>query len=119
MPLAQPGALLPTPIRTLAVLLLLSCSAGMAGQDAVHWSGLMRNPEVPIDSVRQAFEAWAEQGNVERGKGMKPFQRWLSFMAPRVDADGLRPPNGRTLRALEEARVDALSESGAPSGCPG
>ena len=113
MPLAAPGALLPTPIRTLAVLILLSCSAGMAGQDAVHWSGLMRNPEVPIDSVRQAFEVWAEQGNVERGKGMKPFQRWLAFMAPRVDADGLRPTNGRTLRALEEARLDALSESAA------
>ena len=85
MPLAAPGALLPTPIRTLAVLILLSCSAGMAGQDAVHWSGLMRNPEIPIDSVRQAFEAWAEEGNGSVAEGRDDRERGQTLREKREE----------------------------------
>ena len=50
MPSAAHGALLPTPIGTLAVLILLSCSAGMAGQDAVRWVASC-TIRVPIDSA--------------------------------------------------------------------
>jgi len=93
------------------VLLIMTCSLGISGQDVVHWSQLMRNPDIPIDSVEQAYDAWASEGPQERGKGMKPFQRWLSFLAPRAGQDGMRPVNGRILRALEDARLDAVTES--------
>ena len=45
------GVLLPID-RTIAVLFLLSCNAGMAGRDPVHWSQLMRTQPPPLTAWR-------------------------------------------------------------------
>ena len=111
MPLARPGVMLPFRRRTLMVLLAVAWAMASNGQEPQHWSQLMRNPELPLDSVEQAFDAWAAEGDPGRGKGVKPFERWRAFMAPRVDAQGMRPTNARTLRALQDAQSDALAES--------
>ena len=115
MPLANEGALFLHKRMTFSVLLVMACTLGMAGQETVHWSELMRNPDIPIDSVKKAYEKWIEEGPHERGKGQKPFERWLSFAAPRADQNGRRHTNRKTLRALEKSRLDALIESSARS----
>lgn len=94
-------------------LACLSCWAlPSQGQDtdSAHWSALMRDGGVPLQDVVAAFEADAPEAS-ERGKGAKPFQRWLAFMGPRVLPDGTRPPNGAMLRALERGALDRQQES--------
>lgn len=70
----------------------------------------MRDGTVPLDSVI-SLHAASPPDPLDRGKGFKPFHRWLDFMSPRVDADGLRPSNGVILRALERAEEDRLEEA--------
>lgn len=68
----------------------------------------MRSGTTPLDSVAAAFSAASiEPGS--KGKGFKPFHRWLAFMAPRVDAQGMRPTNGVVMRALAQAEEDRLA----------
>ena len=70
----------------------------------------MRDGTVPLDSVI-SLHATSPPDPLDRGKGFKPFHRWLNFMSPRVDANGLRPSNGVILRALERAEEDRLEEA--------
>ena len=80
------------------------------GQDNLHWSAAMRDPGLSLTQVDAAFEA--DSVNIaDRGKGFKPYQRWRAFMAPRLDAEGMRPSNGVIMRALERAEEDRLQES--------
>ena len=80
------------------------------GQDNPHWSAAMRDPGLSLAEVDAAFEA--DSVNIaDRGKGFKPYQRWRAFMAPRLDAEGMRASNGVILRALERAEEDRLQES--------
>ena len=68
----------------------LSCTV-LRGQTEVHWTEAMRNPAVPVDSVEALFDAAWTDGETERGKGLKPFQRWLAFAKPRRAPDGCAP----------------------------
>lgn len=70
----------------------------------------MRDGNIPLDSIK-ALHAADPADPLEKGKGFKPFNRWLNFMGPRVDAAGMRPPNGVVLRAMEQAHEDRLAES--------
>lgn len=80
------------------------------GQESFHWSQWMRDPSIPLDSIEQAFDNTWSETNAERGKGMKPFQRWLSFAKPRADAQGLRPSGQAVLRSLLESEEHRLEE---------
>jgi len=89
---------------------LLSGPALTTAQTAAHWSALMRDGTVPLDSV---VARYAEQplDALAKGKGFKPFHRWQAFMAPRVDPQGMRPANGIVLRSLQRAEEDRLQEA--------
>ena len=87
----------------------LSCTV-LRGQTEVHWTEAMRNPAVPVDSVEALFDAAWTDGETERGKGLKPFQRWLAFAKPRCAPDGSRPLNGLVIRAMEAAKEDRTEE---------
>ena len=92
MHLANLGALLHHPRRTFTVLLTMACSLGMAGQETAHWSELMRNPDIPIDSVKKAYERWAEEGHHGRGKDKSPLSDGcLLQRRERAKMDGDRP----------------------------
>ena len=69
----------------------------------------MQQGTPPLDSIVSLYEADAPPP-AERGKGAKPFQRWLAFMAPRVGADGMRPSNAVVARSIERAEEDRLQE---------
>ena len=89
MPRAQKMADPASPLRggTRACLLAgaLACTVLLSGvavgskafaqAPSLHWSALMRDGSVPMDSVRAAFEATAVTPG-SKGKGFKPFQRW-------------------------------------------
>ncbi len=96
-------------ILTVAAWMCLSTS--VMSQGPQHWSEAMRDPSIPVDSVEALFEAAWSPDQAERGKGMKPFQRWLAFAKPRCAADGTRPVNGLVLRAIEAAEEDRAAES--------
>ena len=70
----------------------------------------MRQGTLPIDSIEALYAADGPSPAL-RGKGAKPFQRWLAFMKPRVDAGGMRPSNAAIARSLERAEEDRLQES--------
>ena len=80
------------------------------GDAAAHWSEAMRQGTLPIDSIEALYAADGPSPAL-RGKGAKPFQRWLAFMKPRVDAGGMRPSNAAIARSLERAEEDRLQES--------
>lgn len=88
----------------------MSCASMVRAQGGFHWAEAMRDPTVPVDSVAALFDAAWPEGQAERGKGLKPFQRWLAFAKPRCGPDGTRPLNGLVLRALEAAEEDRLEE---------
>ena len=50
------------------VLLALAWTMASHGQEPQHWSQLMRNPDLPLDSVEQAFDAWAAEGDPGRAR---------------------------------------------------
>ncbi len=95
----------------LTVAAWMCLSTSVMSQGPQHWSEAMRDPSIPVDSVEALFEAAWSLEQAERGKGMKPFQRWLAFAKPRCAADGTRPVNGLVLRALEAAEEDRAAES--------
>lgn len=70
----------------------------------------MRDGTAPLDSVLSTYAA-SEVLPGSKGKGFKPFQRWKAFMAPRLDANGMRPSNGVVQRSLERAEEDRLAEA--------
>lgn len=118
MPSAAHGELHTLLIRSLLGALLTCAVPGslaFAQDGTPHWSDLMRDGSIPLDSVVAAFDADVEPGAPARGKGVKPFQRWLAFNAPRSGPDGTRPLNGRIERSLERAADDAASESASRS----
>ena len=70
----------------------------------------MRQGTLPLDSVAALYEGEGISPTM-RGKGAKPFQRWLAFMQPRVDDMGMRPSNAAIARSLDRAEEDRLQES--------
>ena len=76
MPLANEGALFLHKRMTFSVLLVMACSLGMAGQETVHWSELMRNPDIPIDSVKKAYEKWPISCSKTRNEMKSREQRY-------------------------------------------
>ena len=108
-----PSARHPKPLSRCAtailVLALCALSQGMNGQEG-HWSAWMRDPSVPLDSIEAAFNASWDTETAQRGKGMKPFQRWLAFARPRYDSSGLRPASQAVFRSIEDAEADKAQE---------
>ena len=98
--------------KVLPALFLMAAvlQAHAQAQETDHWSVGMRDGSVALDSVVEQFNA-ASLDPSSRSKGFKPFQRWLDFMGPRVDAEGMRPPNAVVQRALQRAEEDRLAES--------
>ena len=99
-------------LRAMAVLALVLVCAGVTRGQTPHWSAAMRDPDIPVDSVQALFNAAWNGETAERGKGLKPFQRWLAFAKPRALPDGSRPTNGLVMRALDAAEEDRLEELG-------
>ena len=85
--------------------------SGLQGQvqPDEHWSRALQQGTLPLDSIVARYEADAPSP-AERGKGAKPFQRWLAFMAPRVGGDGMRPSNAMVARSIDRAKEDRLQE---------
>ncbi len=58
------------------------------------WVEQMNDPSVNFYTVKQSFEDYWQEKEVEKGKGYKQFLRWAAFMEPRVYPEGNRPdPN--------------------------
>ena len=98
-------------VRKLGALFLV-CAVPMLSpfaQEPAHWSAAMRDGSLSIDSVKACYNA-DPVNTASKGKGFKPFQRWLDFMEPRVDANGVRPSNGTVLRSLQKAEEHRLAE---------
>lgn len=65
-----------------------------------HWIGMMRDQNVKLPTVQQAFEKYFANREQQRGDGFKPFKRWEYWMLHHVRPDGQRPPQGELPRAL-------------------
>ena len=110
-PLAKLHSPLGTPTSALLMALVLCVlSPSVKGQDAGHWSDWMRDPSMPLDSIEAAFQSSWTDTDLQRGKGMKPFQRWLHFAKPRFGANGFRPSGQAVLRSLQDAQADKIEE---------
>lgn len=86
-------------------------STPSTGSPAGHWSQQMRDPAISLDSIEAAFQAAWDTAGIPRGKGHKPFERWLAFARPRTDAQGHRIANGQVLRSLARAEADRTQEA--------
>ena len=99
-------------VRGLLLWGLVCCmTAGLQAQvePGAHWSNALRSGDVPLDSIVALYNADGLSPTT-RGKGAKPFQRWLAFMEPRVGADGMRPSNAVVARSIERAEQDRIEE---------
>ncbi len=74
----------------------------------------MQDPDANFFETQQAFELYWENREITKGCGFKPFKRWESYMAPRVDAFGNKPRPGEIFRKSQAyfKNVNARSTAG-------
>jgi len=92
--------------KRLLVALLALASLPAMGQSR-HWAAMMEDPKTNFHEIKASFEAyWSNIPESERkGKGWKPFMRWLEFMEPRVGPSGERIDPSLALREYERFKA--------------
>ncbi|MEZ4919121.1 MAG: T9SS type A sorting domain-containing protein [Saprospiraceae bacterium] len=92
----------------------LSCSvSAQSMMDAVRPKGSQE--PVNIFELKEAFNAWAQDKNLEDLKGWKPLRRKIYLESMRVDADGFYPDAVEYSESIQEA-IEARNAVQARSG---
>lgn len=68
------------------------------------WAQLMEDPTVNFYDVQATFNDWYAKTKPE--KGIKPYKRWESFMAPRVYPTGVRPNPSIVYEELKKYKIN-------------
>jgi photosystem II stability/assembly factor-like uncharacterized protein/PKD repeat protein len=80
---------------------------GLMAQNA-DWVELMHDPNTNFYTVKQSFDDYWKDKEIEKGKGYKQFMRWAHFWEPRVYPEGNFP--NRNILALEYEKMEEQEE---------
>ena len=58
------------------------------------WVDMMNDPNANFYTIKQNFDEYWKEREIERGKGYKQFVRWAEFWEPRVTPEGNFPDRG-------------------------
>lgn len=75
------------------------------------WVQMMQDPDANFYQTQQAFEAYWENKEVEKGKGFKQFKRWEAFLEPRVYPTGERPDPAALFQAKQYVAANFSASS--------
>jgi photosystem II stability/assembly factor-like uncharacterized protein len=79
-----------------------------------EWRNMMKQKDVNLKEVKQAFKLYMEGREKKRGTGWKMFERWAFKMSFFADENGNLPQNGKSFNAYQEFLK--LNQGKAPMG---